>query len=93
MLADARARLGWPVAVAARQVGISDRMLRYLERGERVPSTAVAEDIISGLGLDEIDADLLRSVALPDVGRASPFRGGDARLLRYAGAAGPGGES
>lgn len=74
MLADARARYGWPVAEAAARIGISARMVRYLEAGQRVPSTSVAEGIISAYEFDDVDAELLRSVSLPNVGRSSPYR-------------------
>lgn len=74
MLAAARARRGWTIAAAAARIGCSARMLRYLEVGQRVPSTAIAEAIITAYRLDDFDADALRAVALPDVGRASPYR-------------------
>lgn len=74
MLADARSRRGWPVAEAAARIGISARMVRYLEAGQRVPSQPVAEDIISAYRLGDVDADALREVALPHVGRDSPYR-------------------
>lgn len=45
-----------------------------LEAGQRVPSSAMAEDLIDRYELDDNSAELLRSVALPNVGRDSPYR-------------------
>jgi ribosome-binding protein aMBF1 (putative translation factor) len=73
MLARARAELGWTYTKAAWWTGISRRMLSMLEAGQRVPSQVLAEDLITGYRLGAADAALLRAVALPDVGRASPY--------------------
>lgn len=77
MLARVRAELGWSLSEAARRTGISRRMLGMLEVGQRVPSTVLAEDLISGYKLGYADADLLRFAALPNVGRDSPLRAGN----------------
>jgi hypothetical protein len=49
-------------------------MIGMLETGQRVPSVALAEVLIDGYRLDAGDAELLRSVALPGVGRDSQYR-------------------
>jgi hypothetical protein len=48
-------------------------MLSMLEAGQRLPSVVLAEDLITGYGLGDGAAAFLRAVALPDVGRASPY--------------------
>jgi transcriptional regulator with XRE-family HTH domain len=75
MLAEARAERGWSLTTAAARTGISRRMLGMLEHGQRVPSTVLAEALIEGYRLGLAAADLLRSVAMPNVGRDSPLRG------------------
>jgi transcriptional regulator with XRE-family HTH domain len=55
--------------VAAEKLGVSFGYLAMLEGGHRVPSTVVAEVLIEGYRLTYDQADLLRSVALPEVGR------------------------
>lgn len=70
----ARRRRGWSFRVAARNLGVSAGYLCHLERGHRVPSTAVAEVLIDGYGIDGPRAERLRGVAVPDVGRASPWK-------------------
>jgi transcriptional regulator with XRE-family HTH domain len=76
MLAWRRIELGWTYSQAAQRTGVSRRMLALLEAGERVPSTVLAAALIDGYRLDVRDADLLWSVALPNVGRASPYETG-----------------
>jgi hypothetical protein len=44
-----------------------------LEADQRVPSVVLAEVLISGQRLRAADAALIRSVALPNVGRDSPY--------------------
>lgn len=78
LLARAREQRGWSVADAAWRVGITPRMLRYLEAGQRVPSTVVADDLARVYELAGEDTWLLASVALPNVGHASPWRTGEA---------------
>lgn len=70
----ARRRRGWSFRVAERNLGVSAGYLCHLERGHRVPSTAVAEVLIAGYGIDGPRAERLRGVAVPDVGRASPWK-------------------
>jgi transcriptional regulator with XRE-family HTH domain len=76
ILAQARAERGWSCAAAAARLGISRRMLGMLEHGQRVPSVVLAEALIAGYDLDVDQAHMLRSTALPNVGRDSPFRDG-----------------
>jgi transcriptional regulator with XRE-family HTH domain len=76
LLARRRQQLGWSKSEAERQTGVSRRMITLLERGERVPSTVLADDLAEGYGLPPADSFLLSSVALPNVGRDSPFRTG-----------------
>jgi transcriptional regulator with XRE-family HTH domain len=76
MLARRRDELGWSKSEAERRTGVSRRMITLLERGERVPSTALADDLAEGYGLAPADSFLLFSVALPNVGRDSPYRTG-----------------
>ena len=76
MLARRRRELGWSLSEAERRTGVSRRMLSMLERGERVPSTVLADDLAAGYGLSPSDASLLWSAALPNVGRDSPYRTG-----------------
>jgi hypothetical protein len=49
--------------------GVSSSYLAMLEGGHRVPSTVVAEALIEGYDLTDAKAALVRSVALPHVGR------------------------
>ncbi|HLQ54623.1 MAG TPA: helix-turn-helix transcriptional regulator [Streptosporangiaceae bacterium] len=74
MLARARAELGWSYTETGWRTGISRRMLSMLEAGQRVPSVVLAEDLIEGYRLGDADTALLRAVALPNVGRDSPYR-------------------
>lgn len=76
LLTDARRRHGWSVRAAAQQVGCSPTHLGRLERGERVPSVALAWDLAAVLQLGTRDAERLVSVAAPYAGRSSPLRTG-----------------
>ena len=76
MLRTVRDARGWSKSGASRQTGVSRRMITLLERGERYPSTLLAETLIAGYGLSQPQAARLREVALPGVGRASPYRTG-----------------
>lgn len=71
-----RARLarGWSYRRAASELGVSASALAHLERGDRLPSTVLAELLIAGLRLDAVSAAGLRRVARPNAGRASPYR-------------------
>lgn len=77
----ARACHGWTKSEASRRTGVSRRMLTLLERGERYPSMVLAEDLITGYGPSHQLATRLREIALPSVGRSSPYRNGDGGLL------------
>jgi len=78
MSALRRGRLGrgWSMSEAASHTGVSRPMLSLLERGQRRPSESVAEDLIDAYGLDDDDADAVRAIARPLVGRDSPYRTG-----------------
>lgn len=71
-----RRRRGWSVSEAARQTGVSRRMIGMLEHAERRPSTATAQALIEGYGIKGGHAAEVWSIALEDVGRASPFKHG-----------------
>jgi transcriptional regulator with XRE-family HTH domain len=74
MLVRERIDRGWSQQEAARWVGMTRRYLGYLEAGERVPSTLMADALIRSYELDPQDARLLRSIALANVGRDSPYK-------------------
>jgi len=74
LLRSARSGHGWTKSEAERRTGVSRRMITLLERGERYPSSTLAEDLIDGYELNPWDADRLREIALPNVGRDSPYR-------------------
>jgi len=76
LLTVARQLRGWSVRTAAQQVGCSPTHLGRLERGERVPSVALAWDLAAVLQLGRRDAERLVSVAAPYAGRSSPLRTG-----------------
>lgn len=48
-------------------------MICHLERGERRPSTVMAEILFDDYRMAPADARRLRAVALPGVGRDSPY--------------------
>lgn len=73
-LREARRAHGWTQRQAADEVSISAGMLQHLERGDRRPSTATADDLVAGLNLPPDVAEDLRAVAIPLVGRSSPYR-------------------
>jgi hypothetical protein len=50
-------------------MGLSVGMVWMLDHGQRVPSTVVAELLIEGYKLSYGEAGLVRSAALPGVGR------------------------
>lgn len=74
MLRSARSARRWSLREAAKRTGVSTGMLVHLEKGRRLPSVPLAEDLIAGYGLSPWEAGQLRAVALPDVGRGSPYR-------------------
>lgn len=61
---------------AARETGVSRPMISQLERGQRRPSGSLAEALIAGYGMKGFDAEAVRSIALPLVGRDSPLKTG-----------------
>jgi transcriptional regulator with XRE-family HTH domain len=74
LLRAARDSHGWTISEASRRTGVSRRMITLLERGERYPSTVLADALIEGYELGQRNAWRLRDIALPNVGRASPYR-------------------
>ncbi len=74
VLRSARESRSWSISEAARQSGIARRHIGMIEQGQRRPSVTVAEVLIRTYELAEDQADTVRSVALADVGRSSPFR-------------------
>jgi len=75
-LRDGRLRRGWTMAEAARRSGVSRPMISLLENGLRRPSESVAEDLVGAYGLTGPAAAAVRAIALPLVGRDSPYRTG-----------------
>jgi DNA-binding XRE family transcriptional regulator len=73
---------GWTISEAARQSGVSRRMIGMLERAQRRPSLSLAEALIAAYGIPDGYAGDVRAVALPSVGRDSPYRTGDAPARR-----------
>jgi DNA-binding XRE family transcriptional regulator len=69
---------GWTISEAARRSGVSRRMIGMLERAQRRPSISTAEALITAYGIPGGHAEDVRAVALPNVGRDSPYRTGDA---------------
>jgi transcriptional regulator with XRE-family HTH domain len=76
LLAHARWARSWSLLEASRATGVSATHLANLERGRRVPSLAVAEDLIRAYRLPPGFAERLRAVAAPCAGRSSPYRRG-----------------
>ena len=70
-----RAR-GWTVSEAARQSGVSRRMIGMLEHAQRRPSESTADALIAAYRITGEDADEIRAIALANVGRDSPFKTG-----------------
>ena len=76
VLRKGRAARGWSVSEAARQSGVSRRMIGMLEDGERRPSESTAQALIGAYRLTGQRADAVRDIAVPYVGRDSPYRTG-----------------
>jgi len=76
VLRNARTARRWSVSEAARRSGISRRMIGLLEAAERRPSVSTARDLIRVYHLTGARADAIRAIAVPCVGRDSPFRTG-----------------
>lgn len=67
---------GWNVSEAARQSGVSRRMIGMLEHAQRRPSVSTAEMLIGAYGITGGHAEDVRAIALPNVGRDSPYKTG-----------------
>ena len=76
VLRQARAARGWSVSEAARQSGVSRRMIGMLERAQRRPSESTAEALIHAYRITGEHAAKVRAIAIPFVGRDSPFKTG-----------------
>lgn len=71
-----RAARGWTVSEAARRSGVSRRMIGMLEHAQRRPSISTAEALIAAYRITGTDEEEVRAIALPNVGRDSPFKTG-----------------
>lgn len=67
---------GWSLSGAARQSGVSRRMIGMLEHGQRRPSVSTAEALIAAYRIRADHAEEVREIAIPYVGRDSPFKTG-----------------
>jgi len=71
-LQRARRATGTGRGRAAARAGISPTYLDKLERGERAPSTTVAEQLIAALELPPAVAEQLRAESVPGTGKDRP---------------------
>lgn len=69
-LRRARRRQGWSLRTAGERLGLGYSYLAQLERGERLPSVAVAEALAGGLDLSGPVASELHALARPHAGRS-----------------------
>ena len=76
VLRDYRQARGWSISEAARHSGVSRRMIGMLEHAQRRPSVSVAEALIRAYGIPAGHAAEVREIAIPFVGRDSPYRTG-----------------
>ena|ERR1700690_2779305 len=67
---------GWTVSEAARRSGISRRMIGMLEHAQRRPSYSTAEALIDAYRITGADEDAVWAIALPNVGKDSPYKTG-----------------
>lgn len=74
LLRAARKRQGLSQSEVARRVGIGAAYVWLLERGERTPSTVVAELLADALQLSLDDCRTLYAAAVTDAGRSHPAR-------------------
>jgi hypothetical protein len=81
---QARLARRWSYRWAFKETGVPFGYLCMLEGGKRVPSIVVAEVLIEGYGLTYVEADLVRSAALHDVGRDSRPPGNSSNGFRNA---------
>ena len=68
---------GWSMTAAAKHSGVSRLMISQLGRGQRRPRNRRAEDLIDAYGLTRADIAAVRAIAIPLVGRDSPYKTGD----------------
>jgi hypothetical protein len=76
VLRRARAARGWSFSEAARRSGVSLRMIGLLEAAQRRPSVSTAVALIVAYRLTGDDAASVWAIALPLVGRDSPYKTG-----------------
>jgi transcriptional regulator with XRE-family HTH domain len=69
LISRARLRLGWTYREAAEACNTTCGYIHMLERAQRCPSVIMAQFLISGLKLNQDEADSLREVSLSGVGR------------------------
>ncbi|MEV7125869.1 helix-turn-helix transcriptional regulator [Streptomyces sp. NPDC093260] len=74
LLRAARERMGLSQGEAARQAGIPQPYLSFIEAGRRTPSMVVAESLASTLGLTLPECRQLYAAAVDDAGRSHPAR-------------------
>ncbi len=67
---------GWSLSEAARQSGVSRRMIGMLEDCQRRPSVSTAEALITAYRISAGHAAEVRDIAIPYVGRDSPYKTG-----------------
>jgi hypothetical protein len=67
---------GWNVSEAERQTRVSRRMIGMLEHAQRRPSVSTAQALIDAYQIPGHHAAEVWAIALPNVGRDSPFKTG-----------------
>jgi ribosome-binding protein aMBF1 (putative translation factor) len=73
-LREGRRARGWSQRTAGERIGVTFTMISKLECGIRVPSTALAADLIEAYRLPAAVAADLIAVATSTAGRSSPYR-------------------
>ena len=76
LLRTYREARGWTVSEAAKQTGVSRRMVGMLEAAQRRPSESTADILVGAYRITGEHADQVRAIAIPFVGRDSPYRTG-----------------
>ena len=76
LLELSRLRMRWSISEASRQAGVSRRMIKLLEQAQRRPSESLLEALISAYQMRPETADAVRTIAVTNAGRDSPYRTG-----------------
>jgi ribosome-binding protein aMBF1 (putative translation factor) len=71
-----RQRRGWSVSEASRRSGVSRRMIGMLEHAQRRPSESTIRALINAYQITGQDAAEVWDIAIPLVGKDSPYRDG-----------------